>query len=80
MQIKATNRARRLFVATFVVVLLGACSNGGDGTPETVAGTGQCWSEPGGVGNLLKNSSTKKECKALGGKSWCPVGGGCENL
>ncbi|MFT6805189.1 MAG: hypothetical protein ACJAWT_000586 [Glaciecola sp.] len=42
--------------------------------------SGQCWSRNGGVGNLLKNSSTKAECEELGGKSWCPVGGGCESI
>jgi hypothetical protein len=41
---------------------------------------GQCWSRSGGVGNLVKNSATKAECEELGGKSWCRVAGGCENI
>ncbi|MDF2179698.1 hypothetical protein P2G88_15715 [Aliiglaciecola sp. CAU 1673] len=41
---------------------------------------GQCWSQKGGVGLILKNSSTKEECKELGGKSWCAVGGSCVDL
>lgn len=41
---------------------------------------GQCWSRKGGVGNLIKNSATKSECEELGGKSWCRVAGGCENI
>ncbi len=41
---------------------------------------GQCWSRKGGVGYLLSNSTTKAECRELGGKSFCYVGGGCEDL
>ena len=73
---------RLLFIAVLAVVLMAGCSNSGDngGEMEMTADSGQCWSQKGGVGNLLKNSSTKEECKQLGGKSWCPVGGGCEDL
>jgi hypothetical protein len=41
---------------------------------------GQCWSRKGGVGYLLGNSVTKEQCLNLGGKSWCGVAGGCEDL
>lgn len=41
---------------------------------------GQCWSRKAGVGNIILNSSTKASCLAAGGKSWCQVGGCCEDL
>lgn len=69
------------FVVIFAALALGGCGNGNGGDDgQMMADSGQCWSQKGGVGNLLKNSSTKAECKELGGKSWCPVGGGCEDL
>ncbi len=42
--------------------------------------TGQCWSKSGGVGLVLKNSSTKQQCKNLGGGSWCRFAGSCDDL
>ena len=59
-------------------LMLAACAGGMNGMAD--ADSGQCWSMKGGVGVLKKNSSTQEECKELGGKSWCPVGGGCINL
>lgn len=47
---------------------------------EQAADDGQCWSLKGGVGQLIKNSSTLEECEELGGKSWCRVGGGCQDI
>ena len=75
------NRFLSLFFAASIL-LLPACSyfGGDNGDGQMMADSGQCWSQKGGVGNLIKNSSTKSECKELGGKSWCPTGGGCEDL
>ena len=68
-----------LFAIVVLAVLASGCAHDKD-KMQMGSDSGQCWSMKGGVGKLLKNSSTKDECKELGGKSWCPVGGGCENL
>lgn len=67
-----------LSAATCLVVLSGQISQAINMPISAVEG--QCWSQEGGVGRLLSNSCTKQECRDLGGRSWCPVGGGCEDL
>ncbi len=59
------------------VILALSYSNNDDVSQVT---DGQCWSEAGGVGTLLKNSATRAECEELGGKSICNVGGSCDDL
>lgn len=71
-----TKLSLALATGAFLAFTMVGCSS----TSTTVAEKGQCWSQKGGVGNLLKNSATKAECEALDGKSWCHVAGGCEDI
>ena len=69
---------RTLVAISLTTLLLTACMGGSQDVKQV--DDGQCWSQKGGVGNLIRNSSTKAECKTAGGKSWCAVGGGCVDI
>lgn len=65
-------------IAAILGVILALSYDNNDDVSQVT--DGQCWSEAGGVGNLLKNSATRAECEELGGKSICNVGGSCDDL
>lgn len=73
---KKLNDSFKCLSVLFFYLFLTGCTT----TQTTADEDGQCWSRAGGVGKLIKNSATKSECEELGGKSWCRVAGGCENI
>ena len=67
-------------IAAIVIGIIAVASIQDTSNDTSQVEDGQCWSEAGGVGNLLKNSATREQCEELGGKSICNVGGSCDDL